>query len=268
MKWEIDKRCISELEWDGVNVIRPWGIETADSSAFFSLEEGVGYRHQVLSHDINYSQSVCKQSLNVKMQEGMWTLDLDDAIHSSNYLSRKASLNCLEESYFMDFVMRFRFKKDFFQKAVIAGKAYEHQKTNKYYQYPVTEAKLIGDRYCMDLHVIDSRCPSSMKPFLYVRDYEDEWVVHARMLPTSWDKEVIKLCNRWAKTRPIPQLLSKVLLRIPGVKNALWYRGERKEFTDPLLKRINPLACPLVKLPKGETFFWEVGVTIRRNDHE
>lgn len=29
------------------SIIYPWGVETADSDGFFSLEQGVGYRYRV-----------------------------------------------------------------------------------------------------------------------------------------------------------------------------------------------------------------------------
>ena len=162
----------------------------------------------------------------------------------------------------MDFVMRFRFKKAYFPSATINGRTYQHANTNLYYQYPVREARLGGGEYCVKVTVEDVQCPKAFFPQMYVRDHDDEWVVHARMVPVSWEKEVVKLCNPWAKTRPLPQFLSKALLSVPFIKKQLWYRGERKPFTDPFLKRINPLACPIVKLNQGEELLWKVKVDL------
>ena len=49
--WKIKNNTIHQLFADKSNLIFPWGIETADSSAFFSMEEGVGYRYRVLEQE-------------------------------------------------------------------------------------------------------------------------------------------------------------------------------------------------------------------------
>jgi len=261
MKWKIKNNCISELFLGNDNLIYPWGIETADSSAFFSLEDKVGYRYSVLSSASDFGPEQYRGSYEVKMQEGRWQLDIDDKIINSTTIQRSAYLNCLESSHFMDFVVRFRFKKEFFPNAEINGMHYQHKNSNLYYQFPVREAQLTGSRYRVKVSIDEVTCPEVFSPQMYVRDYEDEWVVHARMVPVSWEKEVIKLCNRWAHTRPLPQFFSNALLKVPFIKRQLWYRGERKPFTGPIMRRINPLACPIVKLGQGEVLFWKVTAT-------
>jgi hypothetical protein len=52
MQWHISHGVIDGVYVGGINIIYPWGIETADRSAFFSLERGVGYRYTVLSEEI------------------------------------------------------------------------------------------------------------------------------------------------------------------------------------------------------------------------
>jgi len=263
MKWKIENNCISKLDVKGDNLILPWGMETADSSAFFSLEDGVGYRYQMISREVDHTDQHYRGCYVVQMVEGKWKLNIEDKILSEHSLHRTAKLLCLEDSHFMDFVMRFRFKKSYFPFAMIDGKKFQHANTNIYYQYPVREASLEGEKYQITLNVEEVQCPESLSPYMYVRDHEDEWVVHARMLPVNWDKEVVKLCNPWAKTRPLPQVLSNFLLAVPAIKKSLWYRGEKKPFTNRIMRRINPLACPIVKLKQGEELLWKVKVEIQ-----
>ena len=39
LNWEIENNVIQKLFYNNQNIIKPWGFETADSSAFFSLEK-------------------------------------------------------------------------------------------------------------------------------------------------------------------------------------------------------------------------------------
>jgi hypothetical protein len=266
MHWDIERNTIEKLFVNGENIIQPWGVETADSSAFFSLEDGFGYRYSVLHHSIEYTDTTCSMKMVVSMKEGKWELTIEDAIVDATKISRRVHLLCLEDSYFMDFVMRFRFSNAFFSKAYIADKVYTHKNTNIYYQYPVDTASLEGERYNVNITVKDSVCSPHMKPHMYVRDNDGEWVVHARMIPQQWQKEVIKLCNNWAKTRPLPQCISRPLLAIPSVREALWYRGERGPFTGKVMRRIQPLACPLVQMKAGEELMWDIEMTIQEKE--
>ena len=258
MNWETENNVISKLYVGGENIIYPWGFETADSSAFFSLEKGIGYRYEVLEEKYIFDEKNYHADLIVKMKEGQWKLTCNDKIINDNAIERKVELICLEDSYFMDFVIRFRFKKEFFDYVEIAGQRIFHKNTNVYHQYPTDHILLKGKKSNVKLSMLDSTVPSSMAPFMYARDKDNEWVVHVRMLPQKWDKEVIKLCNRWAQTRPIPQCLSRTLLHSKRLRQNMWYRGERLQFKNIILKRINPNAFPMVKISKGTTLMWHI----------
>jgi len=262
LKWHIDKNVIAELYCNGNNIINPWGFETADSSAFFSLEKGVGYRHRKLSEDYRSSDQAYNAKITTKMKEGTWELVIADNIQG-NTIIRKAEIVTLEKTVFMDFVMRFRFKKEFIEYAEIAGRRYYHRNTNVYYQYPVDHIFLKGTGFDVKISVLDACVPLNMEPVMYVRDQQGEWVVHVRMVPREWDKEVIKLCTTWAATRPLPQCVSKPLLSIPRLKEALWYRGERSPFKSRVLRRLlNPTAFGMVSVPKGNRLMWNVKMEI------
>lgn len=262
LSWIICNNVISELYHNDKNIINPWGFETADSSAFFSLEKGIGYRHRKLFEEYDSSEQTYKAKITTIMKEGKWNLAISDHIQG-NTIIRKAEVVTLEESIFMDFVMRFRFKKEFIEYAEIADKRYYHRNTNIYYQYPVDHVFLKGKCFDINIRVLNSIVPSKMKAVIYARDHQDEWVVHVRMVPKVWDKEVIKICTAWAATRPLPQWISKPLLGLPSIKEALWYRGERRPFKSRLVGRFfNPTAFGMVRIPKGEKLMWKVKMEI------
>ncbi|WP_035589104.1 hypothetical protein [Hippea jasoniae] len=259
LKWKIDKNVISELYYNEQNIIYPWGFETADSSAFYSLEDGYGYRYKIISENIKFSDKYYKAKIVTKMKEGQWELNIDDKIIDDKTIERKVEAITLEDSFFMDFVVRFRFKKEFIEYVKIADKVIYHKNTNIYYQYPVEEVFLKGKELNIKISIVDKIIPNGMKPVMYVRDNNDEWIVHVRMIPETWDKEVIKLCTSWAKTRPLPQFLSNIFLEWKWLREQLWYRGERDPYKNRIIRKfLNPCAFAIVKLAKNEKLMWNV----------
>lgn len=262
LKWNIDKNVISALYYKGTNIINPWGFETADSSAFFSLEKGVGWRYKKLEETYDFDDLNFKANLTTQMQEGKWKLSIDDKIEENTIL-RKVEATTLEECFFMDFVMRFRFKKEFIEYAQISDTTYYHNDTNIYYQYPVDKVFLKGKGFDINISIIDKIVPEKMEPVMYVRDNKDEWVVHVRMVPKKWDKEVIKICTAWAGTRSLSQFISKPLLSIKAIREALWYRGERSPYKCRIFRRfINPCAFGMVKVKESSKLMWHVKMEI------
>ena len=79
------------------------------------------------------------------------------------------------------------------------------------------------------------------------------------MIPKAWDKEVIKICTAWAGTRPLPQVVSNALLKIDSIRDAIWYRGERRPYQNRVFRRlINPSAFGMVLVPKNSRIMWNV----------
>ncbi|WP_312518527.1 hypothetical protein [Anaerospora sp.] len=268
LMWKISNHVISELYVNGTNIIYPWGFETADSSAFFSLEAGVGWRHQCLKEFYDSSLDHFTANIVTQMKEGKWELNIADKIESLNQVTRFVEAQCHEESIFMDFVMRFRFKKEHFEFAQISGKKIYHKASNVYHQYPVNVVVLSGNQFDIKIKIMDSKVPSQMEPVMYVRDSDNEWVVHVRMLPKIYEKEVIKICTRWARTRPLPQPLSNLILKNKKLRNFLWYRGEVNphNYNFPL-KLFNPSAYPMCRLARGTKLMWKVSTEINEKSN-
>lgn len=261
LSWKINNNVISELHHNGANIINCWGAETADSSAFYSKEDGYGYRYVLLNEESNKTKKKFNSFSHVRMFEGEWLLKSKSSLNF-NSINRKLHLECLEDSYFMDFVMRFRFKKSVVKSVFINNIEYFHKNTNIYYQYPVDYVLINGINFKAKIQIVDSLIPDGMRRFMYVRDNGNDWIIHVRMLPERCDKCVIKLCNNWYKTRPIPQSLANLLLTSDIIKNNLWYRGERSKFKTKILRFINPAAFPIIKLKKGTNLFWNVNLTL------
>ena len=262
IKWKIDRNVICGLYYKGQNIINPWGFETADSSSFFSLEENCGWRYKKLEENYCFDGTVFKARLITQMRQGKWNLSIHENIRE-NAIIRKVEANTLEDSLFMDFVMRFRFKKKFIAFARILDNKIYHNNTNIYYQYAADKVFLKGKGFDIWISIIDKIVPKKMEPVVYVRDHKDEWIVHIRMVPKEWDMEVVKICTSWAGTRPIPQIISKPLLSIKAIKDSLWYRGERNPYKSWIYRRfINPCAFGMVKVGKSSKLMWHVKLEI------
>jgi len=250
MEWRIQNKVISEIIYKGENIINPWGIETADSSAFFSLEDGYGYLYNIISEDYVIDNNIYRYLINNKMAEGHWEIRGEDTLNS-NTVQRKISLKCIEDSFFMDFAIRFRIKKEFSYAAIINDKILLHNDSNTYYQYNVDTVTLLGEEFNVVITAEKFLDNEFMKTLMYVRDAKNEWVVHIRLLPKVWNKEVIKLCNSWYNTQAISTKLSKIILSNKRIREYLWYHNERKPYKSIVMKLINPNAIPITKLPKG-----------------
>ena len=261
MRWKIKGDVIQSVILDNEEIIKPWGFETADSSAFFSLEDGFGYRYQVCDSRQEVGPKRLMNIKQVKMAEGKWVLKTLDTLRAGS-INRRYEMKLLEESILMDFVVRFRIRKNHVRRALIDGNIIEHVNSNIYHQYPVSEVILEGHKYNFVFKIIEAVVPEGMSPLMYVRDSGDEWVVHARMLPHRTDKRVIKLCNEFFKTRPLPQFVTRLLLKSPKVAEILYYRGERGGFRTKILNLLNPNAFDMIRLPMNTKLLWDIDFSI------
>lgn len=252
--WKVEKGVIQEVTLNDQNMIYPWGIETADASGFFSLEQHIGYRH-IIDHQKHKLDGKTQQSsMQVLMPEGQWDLDLRSELHP-RAITREVTLSTDSYSWHMDFVMRFRFKKEFFEEAKIADKTISHTNSNVYHLHDVREVELKGKNLSVRVAVTDLECPPNFKHYMYVRDHLDEWIVHSRFLPADDERMVIKLCNRWYKTRSIPQFLTDKILTYKIFKDYLYYHSERSPYKNRLMRLICPNAFPLGKLLPDQKFW-------------
>ena len=95
LAWTVEQGVIRELLVDGDNIIRPWGVETADSSGFFSLENSVGYRHLREFEAFHADDKQSDSELVVRMPEGRWRLHLNESIEDRSSVLRTARIEAL-----------------------------------------------------------------------------------------------------------------------------------------------------------------------------
>lgn len=226
MRVKFNKGLVEKLIINNKNIIFPWGFETADSYSFFSLETG-GFRNNVMKKEFHSTKSSNKVDLAVEMKEGAWKLNIDEKVKRRT-ITRSHKIITTKDSYIMDFVTRYVFRKEFFHTAKIADEEITHQNSNVYHQHPVRKAELIGDNFSAEIRILKAEHPKKFKQVMYVRDSKDCWVVHVRLIPSEWDKEVVKICRSWYN-RAIPQWVSNIMLRSDHIKNFLWYSGETRK---------------------------------------
>lgn len=219
---------IDSLKIRKKNIILPWGIETSDSSGFFTLNEK-GCREKIISKEIVKKNNQISGEVTIKLPHSLWALSIKESF-KKNEIIRLNKLTCLENSEFNDFVSRFRIKKEFVESVDIAGKKLFHNSSNIYHQYPVKKVilNLISGEKII-LKIISYKTIKDLIPVMYARDSGNEWVIHARLFPKNPKIKQIKILRTWYN-KAIPQWMSNVLLKIKPFHNFLWYRGERRGY--------------------------------------
>ncbi len=223
-----------------------WGFETSDRWSFVTLTErsrGVNIvRDEISINDAN-SQKRC---LEVCCGEGQWELEMGTTI-LENVATMTATVLTLKDSNFQDFVLRFVFPKESFERGTIAGNTYEHDASEVYWQFPCPEVRLNGKHGSVLVKVSDYNCADRFDLHMYLRALKDVWVVHARFIPkTTGNDPWIRWINRYFYLSLSPRA-SKMVFKIPGIRRALRYRTERKG-----KNAIQLQASDIVSLKKGE----------------
>lgn len=249
----------------GKNVIEPWGVEFADSYSFFSLENDVGYRYEVLEKSEVVFDTGRTVTQTVRMREGLVKFEIKEWLEDPVSIRRSLRLTCLEKTNLMDFVLRFRFKKAYFEEGLIDGKVFKYDNSHVYHQYPVDFAEVMNTQYKISVNIINKLVPPNMKSVMYLKCADGSWVIHARMLPCIWKKEVIKLCSRLFKTSPLPQSFTEALLKYNKIKEPLWYRGERQPYRNRAVSLLSPNAYPIAEMEKGMEMLWDIRCNIFTN---
>lgn len=251
MKVNFDKEgFIRELLINKKNVIFPWGIETADSKGFFSLNEE-GVRQKIISKNFHLKNKRLVGKIKARLPFSLWELKIDESFNKK--IIRKHELTCKENCQFNDFVSRFVFRKEFVKEVEIAGKKLIHRDTRFKYEYPVKSVKVSlkgGGKIIINLKKY--KTIKFLEPTIYVRDLKDRWIVHIRLFPKNPEIKQIKI-TRKSFNKALPQRFSDLILRSKRIKEFLWYRGRTKRFSP-----INAMGLVLAK--KGDVLMLETEV--------
>lgn len=247
---------VEKLYVDKEQIARPWGIETADTISFFSLETG-GWHTQVLqkSRPINKTNQH-KTLFTVQMKEGSWQGDINEFIENDS-LIRQFDYRALTNCWAMDIVMRFAFKKEVVQFAKVGGQHIEWDGADFYHQFQTDHVDLQLKNCVIRIAAQNLQFSPKWKPVMYVRcsPSEKAWIVHLRLLPIIGDKEIFKIRLIGNKHTHAPKFITRLIVSLPKVANHLRYAGEFKRAN---FGRLN--IYPLVKIHKDEKFHLEANI--------
>lgn len=203
-----------------------FGIETADRHSFFTFApERCGVR---FLEDVALLNGPDKgeRRVAVEMAEGQWNARLLSECRERSLLL-SASLTTVSPSLFQDFVLRAVFSRNSFVEAEIGSERFGHRESNVYHQHPVRSASLSGPAGRAVIRVTEARHGAAFGQVLYIRDAPEGWVVHARLIPAPpYAKIWVRWFNRIARIS-FSDWASRLLLKIPGLADRLWYAAER-----------------------------------------
>lgn len=225
MQIEFERGLVKSLVCGGIRG-GDWGAETADRKSFFTLTE----RHRGCEYETTSCIPVehgFLRRVETRMGEGRWAIDIETHV-LDRIVAIKQSLTCLDSSVFQDFVVRFKFSKESFATGRIGGRTIRHANTNIWYQYPVSEATLLGPNGTATIRVRHCETAGKFRQELYIRDEPASWIVHVRFIPLEpSDLYWVRWGNRFFNWS-LSDTTSRRILRARWIKNALWYLAERR----------------------------------------
>ena len=217
-----------------------WGIECSDRHSFVTLTDTPRNAHN--TGNIWY------------LSGGRLKIDLKTHLVGPRCLAVSASFTALDDIMLQDAVIRFVFAKTGIDHGIIADQSFKHANSDKYRLYPVRQAELVSHaNHRAVLTLTRSDGAGRFAPYLYLRDRDDHWIIHARLLPCG---PVDQVWLRWANrffTLSAPDWVAKRLWRIGPVRRFLWRLRERRGRHCPEIQ-----AVPLNRLKAGQTLGMEV----------
>ncbi|MBX2831339.1 MAG: hypothetical protein KTR23_09195 [Rhodospirillales bacterium] len=218
----------------------PWGIECSDQDGFITLTD---------------------TTRNAGYQDGIWHLptgrliiDLHTKQIDANKIAIAASFTPLDDMALQDAVIRLVFDKEAIKSGIINDQVFVHTNSDKYRLYPTKQAQLVGvSGHCITVTLDATNGAARFDPYLYLRDRDDHWIIHARLLPRD---PVDQIWLRWANrffTLSAPNPVARWVWRISPLKNLLWRMRERLGRRCPEIQ-----AVPLNTLRKGQVLSLEV----------
>lgn len=230
-------------------------IECSDSASFFnSRTQGWRIKRARL---INGAQEIT-------LSEGRCCIK-DVNKTTEKQFDSVITLTALNNTHLIDFVIGYAFKKNTFDVAHIGNHTFTHVNSKKRHQYPLTRCSLQSSHYSAHIEILGTNtCNNLFTPVMYVRDMNDLWIVHCRLLPKIIHTSVVQL-HTPLYNKALPQFISSLVLKNAFLKKSLWYRSERNPYSlwNIPCKILNPSAVPLALLPQDASISLTTRVTIR-----
>ncbi len=218
----------------------PWGLKCSAQHSFVPLPD----------HPRN-----AKQVSDVwHLSGGRISIAYETRKPTPNTVGLKLRIQALDDILLQDAVIRLVFDKTAIKHGCIADKTVHHTDSDKYRLYPTNEAELIGQD-CATISVTLDHADGAGRfdPYMYLRDRDDHWIIHARLLPSD---PVDQVWLRWANrlfTLSAPGWFSALLWRMPAFKRLIWRLRERMGRHCPEIQ-----AVPLNRLKAGQSLSMEV----------
>jgi len=218
----------------------PWGLECSDRYAFVTITDTPRNTYQ--SGDVWHLSS------------GRIQIEYTTRQKTPDKVSLNLRIRALDDVLLQDAVIRLVFDKKAITHGIIAGNTVTHHNSDKYRLFPTRQTKLIGqDGATISVSLENADGAGRFAPYLYLRDRDDHWIIHARLLPTD---PVDHVWLRWANrlfTLSAPNGVSLSLWRIKPFKAIFWRLRERMGRHFPEIQ-----AVPLNRLNAGQSVSMEV----------
>ena len=241
---EIINNCLVSGQYDDIR-FGPWGFECSDRHSFVTLTDQCRNARHIGNH--------------WQLAEGEWALDYHTRQTDPNTLHIRTTLTARCDGLLQDAVIRLVFDKSNIQTGEIAGRTYPHTDSNKYRLYPVRNVRLNGtDGTIVSVTLDRYDGAGRFAPYLYLRDSDDHWIIHARLLPID---PVDHVWLRWANrlfTLSTPNWLARMIWNCPGGRAIFWRLRERFGRHCPEIQ-----AVPLNNLKSGQSLLLEVTCRFR-----
>jgi len=218
----------------------PWGLECSDQHSFVTLTD---------------------QPRNAKQVGDIWHLfggririAHETRRPTPNTIGLKLCIQALDNILLQDAVIRLIFDTTAIKHGRIADKTVHHTNSDKYRLHPTNKVTLIGqDGATISVSLDHADGAGRFDPHMYLRDRDDHWIIHARLLPSD---PVDRVWLRWANrffTLSAPDWFSTFLWRMAPLKKLLWRLRERMGRHCPEIQ-----AVPLNRLGAGQSLSMEV----------
>ncbi|WP_417827828.1 hypothetical protein [Thalassospira sp.] len=218
----------------------PWGLECSDRYSFVTVTD--------------QPRAATRRGNVWQLSTGRVRIAYRTDQTSENTIKLTLNVCALDNIALQDAVIRLVFDKAAIKHGIIANKTFTHTDSDTYRLYPTKQAQLIGrDGTVITVTRDQADGAGRFDPYIYLRDRDDHWIIHARLLPRD---PVDLVWLRWANrffTLSAPDQFVRFLWRITPVKKLLWRLRERMGRHCPEIQ-----AVPLNRLKAGQSLTLEV----------
>ncbi|OSQ39753.1 hypothetical protein [Thalassospira mesophila] len=219
----------------------PWGFEASDRVSFLTLDDN--------SRHVNHAGT------DINFKNSRWRLEYQTRpSQKDTAITISARFTALTGGPLQDAVIRLVFDKTAIDHGMIANQKYHHRNSDKYRLFPTRQVQLhTRDDRKIDVTLDHAEGAGRFAPYMYLRDRDESWIIHARLLPIA---PIDDIWLRWANrlfTLTCPQKLARLIWKAPGGKAILWRLREKWGRHAPEIQ-----AVPLNILKPGQSLYLEV----------